>query len=271
MKILFIIKIYTFILLKGIYHIYNYMVINFNKSMDKYYNLDINVDTKICRLLAKCEQIKDSYVAGLKQKIPNYGENEKYNISNYEKTLKVKNKQSNGSSSKSTRRQNQAIKNKSCMFETKKYSRLEKKIFKELDYFDFLKNNKNISDKLYKKIIRKKCGLRIALPLLLFLFLSISLIFDLFCGYGLIGNLFVVLKMFSLTKWMNPFNKWLFASPFSWMGVKKIKVTVGRVTSYKSSIISSFFSFLIYFLPLFILGVTKCSSDILLSYKSKKI
>ncbi|KAI4835525.1 hypothetical protein MKS88_004735 [Plasmodium brasilianum] len=74
---------------------------------------------------------------------------------------------------------------------------LKKKIFKEFDYEYFFKNNSTISDNVYKKIIFKKCGLRFALPLLLFLVLALSLILDKFCGYGLTYGFLKVILHFS--------------------------------------------------------------------------
>lgn len=50
---------------------------------------------------------------------------------------------------------------------------MEKEIFKELDYIDFLKEKRTVSNKTYKKITLEKYGLSIILLLLLFFLLLI--------------------------------------------------------------------------------------------------
>ncbi|SBS94695.1 Plasmodium exported protein (Pm-fam-a like), unknown function [Plasmodium malariae] len=132
----------------------------------------------------------------LKEEMPNNTVKEKKDIYIYENEPKKEMKQTNRNLLSKYVENKQDMKNKSCIFETRKYSRLEKKIFNELDYEDFLKNNRTISDKLYKKIMRKKCGKRFSLPLLLLSVLLVSLILDLSWGFGLVRGLyeFIIIK-----------------------------------------------------------------------------
>ncbi|SBS96933.1 Plasmodium exported protein (Pm-fam-a like), unknown function, partial [Plasmodium malariae] len=160
-----------------------------NKSLNECYSHRRKIYATNYRLLAKYKQDRDLSFFCLKEDSPN-GVNYKEDISSNEEGEVGKKKHINGSLSTNARRNKKSLKNKSCIFETKKYSHLEKKIFKELDYVDFLKSNRTISDKIYKKILLKKCGLRIALPLLLFMVLAVSFILDNFCGCGLSRGLF---------------------------------------------------------------------------------
>ncbi|SBT00927.1 Plasmodium exported protein (Pm-fam-a like), unknown function [Plasmodium malariae] len=167
-----------------------------SKSLVECYNQHRRLYAKNYRLLAIYKQDKNSSIVYLKKEIPNRVNNIN-DIFNNEKYSSGKTKQLSGSSQGNKRRYQKDMKNKSCIFETKKYSHLEKKIFKELDYVDFLKNNKTISDKIYKKIMIKKCGLRVALPILLFFVLGISFILDNFCGCGLTHGLLKVIVFIS--------------------------------------------------------------------------
>ncbi|SBT86394.1 fam-l protein [Plasmodium malariae] len=144
----------------------------------------------------------------LMQQLPNNGIREKNDTSYYEMGVARQMKLSNRALSKDEVNNKQSMKNKTCIFETKKYSHLEKKIFKELDYMDFLKRNRTISDKVYKKIILKKYGLRHALPLLIFVLLLISLILDYSCSYGIKRWLFKALKLLS-PDWFKNLHKFL--------------------------------------------------------------
>lgn len=147
----------------------------------------------------------------------------------------------------------------------KKYSHLEKKIFKELDYVDFLKSNKTLSDRIYKKIMLKKCGLRFALPLLLFLLLSISFILDYSCSLGLVAGLFNAIVYFLPTKVkiekladkeinaaLKSISDALRSSPVHGLFDNVVVLESGAKANY---CVQSFFNFLMYFIPFFILGV----------------
>ncbi|SBS97598.1 Plasmodium exported protein (Pm-fam-a like), unknown function [Plasmodium malariae] len=139
-------------------------------------------DTRIYRLLTKYHKNNNSNIVKLNGEIPNNGESKRKDISYNEKGATTLNVQSDGFSSKNARKQAKATKNKLNTFETKKYSFLEKKIFKELDYMDFLKNNRTITNKVYKRITCKKYGFRLAIPLILLLLLSVVLLVDLSLG-----------------------------------------------------------------------------------------
>ncbi|SBS93698.1 hypothetical protein PMALA_040690 [Plasmodium malariae] len=126
---------------------------------------------------------------------------------------------------------------------------------------DFLKNSTTISNKTYKKLVRKKYGLRIVLPLLLFLLLLTVFIADLSVGYafesdggswGLIG-LTEYLK--TLTKqniaWLNTFLEWL-KDNLPWL----LACPNLNTGTHKACFLGPIFGILIYFIPFVILGVT---------------
>ncbi|KAI4839623.1 hypothetical protein MKS88_002180 [Plasmodium brasilianum] len=178
------IKIVVLIFLTWIPHLSDH-VITFNKYLGKKYMLAINLDDRIYRLLAKYKKDKDSKVVMLRDDISNNGMDKKKDISNTEKQCTEKKKELYKGSLNNYHGHKQDMNNKYSKFVTKKYSHLEKKIFKELDFVDFLKSNKNISDKTYKKIMRKKFSLRLGSPLLLSLLLSTLLIVDIsLCSSG---------------------------------------------------------------------------------------
>ncbi|KAI4840325.1 fam-l protein [Plasmodium brasilianum] len=246
-KLLFFTTLSSFIILSWIRHFYNDMS-TFNKYLNENYNPYEKKDIKTYRLLGKCKQDHISSIVGLKSVIPNNELKDKKNISNSQKEDKYKYVQLDESSMNSMGHQKQAKKNKSYIFETKDYSYLEKKIFKELDFFDFLKNNRTISDNLYKKVVLKKRQLRIFTPAILLILLSISLILDFCCGYGLRRGLFKLLK-FSLGD--GPLGKlYTFLEKYF---VSFFKIDIGGGKSLR---ITPFFDFLIYFSSFVILGIT---------------
>ncbi|SBS96393.1 Plasmodium exported protein (Pm-fam-a like), unknown function [Plasmodium malariae] len=222
------------------------------------------MDRRNYRLLEKCSQNKLSRSVRLMQQLPNNGIREKNDRSYYEMGVARQMNLSNRALSKNEEDNKQSMKNKTCIFETKKYSHLEKKIFKELDYMDFLKRSRTISDKVYKKIILKKYGLRYALPLLIFVMLLISLILDYSCSYGIKRWLFKVLKLLS-PGWFKNLHKFLRTSYLGsfFKSMEKVKKMVrskaGKNVTVKiitESYVSSFMIFLIYVLAFIILGTT---------------
>ncbi|KAI4839246.1 hypothetical protein MKS88_001790 [Plasmodium brasilianum] len=291
-KSLLFYKVSTFILLSWIYHFYIYKSTH-NKSIVEYYKNHRKLYIRNYRLLAKYNNDKDSSIVCLKKEIP-VGVNNKKDIPYIERENTIKKKASNGYSPRNARGNKKCMKNKSCIFEMKKYSHLEKKIFKELDYVDFLKKNKTISDKIYKSIIRKKCGLRFALPLLLILVLLVSFILDNVGGYGLTFGLFKLIVFISpavkvtelstypyLEAFKNNLSNifkgdtspaiatlyvWLTNSPLSWFTNSVVK-TKGVKANY---CVSGFFGFLIYFVPIFILGIILISAVVYYHKKVKK-
>ncbi|SBT00866.1 Plasmodium exported protein (Pm-fam-a like), unknown function [Plasmodium malariae] len=233
----------------------------FNKFIDEILKENRKLDERTNRLLVKYKRDNESHIVCLKD-IQNNIDDKKKDVSNNEKETKTKVKQSNGSSSRIVASNKRYKKNNSCIFETKKYSHLEKKIFKELDYIDFLNNNRTITNKIYKKIILKKFSLRGALPLLLFFLLLISLILDKSMNRGFAKGFFELAHLFYGGKgWYNALHQRLSVSPLSgFFGTaEKItyKVLIGgtKATRQTYLYVFNFFDFIIYTLPLFILGV----------------
>lgn len=179
-------------------------------------------------------------------------------------SYKAKNKYSNGSSSKYAKDYKQITTNKSNIFETKKYYNLEKRIFKELDYFDFLERNRTISNKVYKQTIFKKYRLRIFAPVALILLLSIYIILDMYSFYGLEGMLTQILVYCFGNDWYNSLHKilkdhnlkWLFKSTEKVKNYlsKKVDTVLNPVEEYVY--VENFFGYLVYIVPLIILGIT---------------
>ncbi|SBT86116.1 fam-l protein [Plasmodium malariae] len=260
-KTIIFINFFEFILLSWICHFY-IDVSMFNISLDNYCELKKILKTRNYRLLGKYKHNMDLNFICTKEEIPNIELNIRNDICNNEESVKTQMKQSNGSSPGNTRGHKKHMKNKTCTFETKKYSHMEKKIFKELDYQDFLKSNRTISDKLYKKIIIKKYRLRFALPLVLFLLFSLGLILDFTCNCGLRRGLYKLL-IFSLGKSkMGNFQTYL-------------EENVGSFFKYtndksKDLYITPFFDFLIYCVLFFIFGITLISGIIYYHKKVKK-
>ncbi|SBT88040.1 fam-l protein [Plasmodium malariae] len=262
-KLLFLIKIAAFILSTWRSNYASNLNV-LKKYLDENHSNVRKLDTRIYQLLLKYKQNHDSRILGLQEVIPYNGENEGNHICSNEKRHEERKKSSNKSSLNNLRIHRHGKKNKCCIFATNKYSHLERKIFKELDYQNFLKNNRIIRNKLYERIIFKKYGLRLSLPLLLFSLLSISLILDLFFKCGLINGLFQFLRSNSLTNWMKGFNESSLFKPIR----ELCKITYGRTT--KSTIITHFFGIIIYIIPFIILGVTLISGIIYYHNKVKK-
>ncbi|KAI4839608.1 fam-l protein [Plasmodium brasilianum] len=262
-KLLFLIKITAFILSTWRSNYASNLNV-LKKYLDENHSNVRKLDTRIYQLLVKYKQNHDSRILGLQDVITYNGENEEKHICSNKKRDKERKKSSNESSLNNSRSHKHDKNNKYCIFETNNYTHLEKKIFKELDYQNFLKNNRIIRNKLYKRIIFKKYGLRLSLPLFLFSLLSISLILDLFFKCGLINELFVFLKKYSLNGWMKAFNESSLFKPIR----ELCKITSGSTT--KSTIITHFFGIIIYVIPFFILGVTLISWIVYYHNKVKK-
>ncbi|KAI4836227.1 hypothetical protein MKS88_004015 [Plasmodium brasilianum] len=254
MMILLRIRIYTFILLSWIYHFKNDVTI-FKMSAVDNYKLEKKIYASAYRILAKYKQDKDSCAVYLQEYIPKYQSNEKRYISNNEVKTPETKKQSNGSSSVNEGGHKHHMKNKTFMFETKSYSRIEKKIFKELDYLDFLQNNRTITDKFFRKIIFKKYKVRICLPLFLFLFLSTSIILDLSCAYGIIGGLLKILNTTLGNGWSKPLRAFLKKLNLDILW-RTPKVPNGSGTQNWTYITKPFLNYVIYCIPLLVLGTT---------------
>ncbi|SBT86058.1 fam-l protein [Plasmodium malariae] len=255
------IKIVLLIFLTWIPHLSDH-VITFNKYLGKKYMLAIKLDDRIYRLLAKYKKDKDSKVL-LRDDISNNGMDQKKDISNTEKECTEKKKELYRGSLNNYGRHKQDMNNKYSKFVTKKYSYLEKKIFKELDFVDFLKSNKNISDKTYKKIMRKKFSLRLGSPLLLFLLLSTILIVDISLrlssegnGFWNLSGLGTILKEYEDK--LKPYLEWL------------SKPLLTSADSASISVLGPLFSVILFVIPFLILGVTLISYILYYHRKAKK-
>ncbi|KAI4841330.1 fam-l protein [Plasmodium brasilianum] len=249
---IFFFKFFSFFLL--IWRLYfNNNISTHSKLLKVKYNININLSTRTYRSLTKYKQDKHTNILALKE-IHCNGVNQKNDIYNNEKRDNVKYIQLTGSSLNEMECHKQTKKNKSYIFETKKCSRSEKKIFKELDYINFLKNNKTISNKLYNKIIRKKYGLKITSPLIFLLLFLVVFILDLFVGYGFIKGLFKVFTALKLWDGLKPFYSFLMKSPFKSLCLP-VNITKGTNAGKKYfPVLDVFFVFLIYILPFLILG-----------------
>ncbi|SBS93348.1 Plasmodium exported protein (Pm-fam-a like), unknown function [Plasmodium malariae] len=130
-----------------------------------------------------------------KEEMPNNEVKEKINISNNKKGTNGKRKQSYINSLYTEEYGKIVEKNKSTIPKTKKYFDFEKKIFKELDYEDYVKNIRTIEHNEYKKLAHKKRRIRISL-FLLFIFILILPILDIslekLVDGGLLGLLYLL-------------------------------------------------------------------------------
>ncbi|SBS96451.1 Plasmodium exported protein (Pm-fam-a like), unknown function, partial [Plasmodium malariae] len=224
-----------------------------NRKLDKNY-----------RLLAISKEDKCSAFVRLNEEVPNYAVSENKDVYYNEKEPKREIKHLNRKSFVNAGGNKQNMRNRKCIFETKKYSRMEKKIFKELDYIDFLKNNRTIGNKIYVKTICKKYRLRFVLPLLLITVLLLLYVLDLLVGCGLRKILFKVLKLCGITNWYRDLSMLLKDSPVSWLfrSVDKVNKALIRIKKGEAEkriagyvYVHSFFDYLIYVIPLLILGV----------------
>ncbi|SCO92866.1 fam-l protein [Plasmodium malariae] len=248
-KVLLLIKIASIVLLTWICHFHVNKYSEFNRYLDENYKCQIMLLQGTYRLLAKYEQNKDSCTVKLRIDLSNDEMSKKKYIFNNEKKNSEKIKQANGSSLYNASDSQQDMKNKSCIYETKRYSYLEKKIFKELDFLDYLKKNKTISNKVYRKIMSKKCGLRIALPLIFFLLLSIVPILDCSLSTENSAWFFDLLGLDKLTELKSALSS--LYTYLEW--TKKTKTTI-NVNQYGDFVLMKLFDFILYVIPFFILG-----------------
>ncbi|KAI4837512.1 hypothetical protein MKS88_003989 [Plasmodium brasilianum] len=233
-----------------------------SKSLDDENYIERKLNARNYRLLAKCKNNNDSSMIGLKF-FP-YNEEIEIKHKTVEESSKAKNKYSNGSSSKYAKDHKQIATDKSNIFETKKYSNLEKKIFKELDYFDFLEKNRTISNKVYQQTIFKKYRLRIFAPVALILLLSIYITLDMYSFYGLEGILTQILVYCFGNDWYNSLHKILKDHSLKWLfkSTEKVKNYLGKMEQGKWKAITqhvyveNFFGYIVYVVPLIILGIT---------------
>ncbi|SBS96102.1 Plasmodium exported protein (Pm-fam-a like), unknown function, partial [Plasmodium malariae] len=246
-----------------------------NEFLGDKYNRASKLDGRYYRFLAKYREM-NSFISGLEQEIQNKQIKERKYISNNEMGTIRKKKLLCKNPSKYMGGHKRTMNYKYNIFETKKYSYLEKKIFKELDYENFLKNSKTISNKIYKKIMIRKYGLRIATPLILLLLLTMSLILDITCNMGLIKGWYEVLNLLPIGKWYMHLDKLLRNSPIkqffqSMKELKNVLIYKGRTDKSSGYIyVSSFLGLFIYVIPFIILGITVISGVVYYHKKVKK-
>ncbi|SBS99051.1 Plasmodium exported protein (Pm-fam-a like), unknown function [Plasmodium malariae] len=132
-----------FLQLCGIITLFNDIYSTLKKSLDEGDNYYRKLHASNYHLLEKYKHNKNSRFLCLKNEIQINGVPEEKDISNNENDDSEKKKKSKKYASNIAGHKS-GMKNKTCIFKTKKYSHLEKKIFKELDYTSFLQNNRTI-------------------------------------------------------------------------------------------------------------------------------
>ncbi|SBS96929.1 Plasmodium exported protein (Pm-fam-a like), unknown function [Plasmodium malariae] len=185
------IKISAFILLTWICHFYNKENISKNNLNEKC-KLNRKLNIINYRLLAKYKPSKDSYSVKFEDELPHNRVKQNKCVTTNKKGANVKHKISRLSSLYTEEYCKNNKKNKPDISKTKKYSNFEKQIFKELDSKDYLKNIKEIEDKEYKKLSRKKRRIRIVFVVLFFFVLIVpilDLLLENFVTGGLLGSL----------------------------------------------------------------------------------
>ncbi|SBT87563.1 Plasmodium exported protein, unknown function [Plasmodium malariae] len=179
---IFYIKIFMFILLIWMCHFCSDMN-RFNEILDENYGSGKKLDKRIYRLLVKYKKDIFSNVGDLELKIPynKKWKSEKSCTIDDEKWVKEKKEKLYRSLLYKEQLIKQLMKNKNTMFH-KSYNHYEKKIMNGLDDKVFFNKMMLINDKDYKKLKRKKYGLRFCLLLLMFLLVSVIPIVDLSLG-----------------------------------------------------------------------------------------
>ncbi|SBT00268.1 Plasmodium exported protein (Pm-fam-a like), unknown function [Plasmodium malariae] len=216
----------------------------FNKYLYESYNYSTKIHGKAYRILSKYKQDKYSNALGLKEEMTNNGMTKKKDIYNHMEGYTGKRKHSNGSPSEFKGNCKSYMKKNKCMFETKNYSYFEKKIFKEMDFMDFLKNNKTI-----------------ILPIV-----------DL--SWGAVDGkdgLWDAIGFFNILEESGK-NGWLNKVYTSLKDVKWFWTTIGEASKKISElhVLGRLFRILIYGLPFLILGITLISRVVYYHKKVKK-
>ncbi|SBT85457.1 fam-m protein [Plasmodium malariae] len=144
------IKISTFILLTWVYDFYSELS-TFNKIIDKNYNLSKKLDTRNYRLLAKYKLNSHSNNMCLKEIFEDNEENKQRDLSNNEKWIKEKNKQSSRNLLNKAQYYIEVIDYNNGMFDGKHFH-FQKKWVKKRDFDTFIAKKKRIGDISLKKI-----------------------------------------------------------------------------------------------------------------------
>ncbi|SBT85657.1 Plasmodium exported protein, unknown function [Plasmodium malariae] len=160
-----IIKTSIFIVLSWICYFYSDL-----SSLSKFvgvYKLMRKLDLSSGRLLEECSQYKDLNAANLREMIHENNENEEKIITNYDKWDKRTNKKLSKSSLYKEEFNKQYIRQRILKYRGKYLTLFERKLFKHLDYIDFIKKKPSISNKSCIKILLKEYGLLFFLPAIL--------------------------------------------------------------------------------------------------------
>ncbi|KAI4839602.1 fam-l protein [Plasmodium brasilianum] len=249
-NMLLFINISTFILLPWICKFYNDLK-PLNKNLYEKCNLCRKINTRNYRLLAKYKQDSDSCIENFKREIQHNKVKQNKCLSNNKKGSNRSLRQLCKSSLYIQEYDKNVKKNKCAIPKTKKYSNFEEKIFKELDYKDYLIKINIIEDKEYKKISRKKLRIRTALILLFFLVLIVPILdlsLEKFTKGGLLGLLGLLYPSSSEGQTLGTNVQGHLFTLLSATGMEKIKVI------FASPILLYCVPFLI-FVVIFILGM----------------
>ncbi|KAI4840196.1 fam-l protein [Plasmodium brasilianum] len=195
--VLLFIKISAFTLLPCIYHFYNSMN-TLNKNLVEKWNLRRKFNSRTYRILANYKHHKYSSNAKLKEDMQFNEAKKEKNIYNNKEGTNEKHKLSCRGSLYIKQCGKNVKKSKCVKPKTSNCFDFEKKIFKKLDYEDYVKNIITIDYKKYKKLARKKRRVRIAL-LLLFILILILPLLDLSLENLVDGGLLGLLHLLSPT------------------------------------------------------------------------
>ncbi|SCP03084.1 Plasmodium exported protein, unknown function [Plasmodium malariae] len=181
-RFIFFIKTFKYVLLFWMCHFYSAMS-RFDKFLNNKYGFCRKLDTRSYRLLGIYVKDIYPYVGYLELKMPysKKRKSEKSLIIDNEKWIEEKKEKLYRSLLYKEKLIKQLMKNKNTMFH-KSYNHYEKKIMNGLGDKDFFKKMLLINDKDYKKLKRKKYGLRLCLLLLLFILVLVLPIVDLSFG-----------------------------------------------------------------------------------------
>ncbi|KAI4838700.1 hypothetical protein MKS88_002204 [Plasmodium brasilianum] len=147
-KLPFFIKIFSYIILSFIYHFYQDMS-NFNKYVDGEYTIEVTLNKRTHRLLAKSKQKKGYIVTSLMKDIPTINEYEKKCTTNNAKVQKVKNKKPPQCPLNNTVGYDQTKKSKASVY-NRGNSYFEKRVLDKIYYKNKVRNFTN-SDFLFLK------------------------------------------------------------------------------------------------------------------------
>ncbi|KAI4841353.1 hypothetical protein MKS88_000594 [Plasmodium brasilianum] len=161
----FFIKTDTFILLTWIFYFYIKLCM-FSKFVGEY-NYEKKLDLINCRFLAEFNQYINSRTENVREIIHQNVQNEKKVITDNVKWDKRTNKKSSKSSLYKEEFNKRYIRQRKSKYRGKYLTLFERKLFKYLDYIDFIRKNALISNKSCRNILLKEYALLIFLPALL--------------------------------------------------------------------------------------------------------